>query len=132
VGEGAIEVYSFKTGKRKTLVQMGAYARFLPSGHLVYFHRGTLFVAPMDPSRLELTGPSVPVPEDVSFEGGTGTAEVTFSSGIFAYVAMDPQDRMRPIGLLDENGKWSRCRCQWQGSRILAFPRMESASQYGQ
>ncbi|HVP48949.1 MAG TPA: protein kinase [Bryobacteraceae bacterium] len=106
VGEGAIEAYSFKTQKRKTLVQMGAYPRFLPSGHVVYFHRGTLFAAPMDPSRLELTGPSFPLLEDVSFEGGTGTAEYTFSrSGIFAYVAIDPQDRMRPIGLLDAKGK---------------------------
>ena len=106
LGEGAIEVYSLKTGKRKTLVQMGAYPSFLPSGHLVYYHRGTLFAAPMDPSRLELTGPSIPVLEDVSFEGGTGTAEFTFSrSGIFAYVAIDPQDRMRPIVVLDGTGK---------------------------
>jgi serine/threonine-protein kinase len=126
IGEGAIEVQSFKTGMRKTLVEMGAYPRFLPSGHLVYFHRGTLFAAPMDPTRLELTGLSVPMLEEVSFQGGTGTAEFTFSgSGSFAYVAIDAQDRMRPIGLLDEKGirvaayqrclhdesrRWAKCR----------------------
>jgi hypothetical protein len=44
LGEGTIEVYSFQTRKRKTLVEMGAYPRFLPSGHLVYIQqniRGT-------------------------------------------------------------------------------------------
>jgi hypothetical protein len=50
-----------KTRLRKTLVQSGAYGRYLPSGHLTYMHRGTLFAAPMDLSRLELTGPPVPV-----------------------------------------------------------------------
>ena len=39
-GEGAIDVQSFKTGKRKTLVRPGAYGRYLPSGHMVYIHRG--------------------------------------------------------------------------------------------
>ena len=105
-GEGAIEVQSFKTGKRKTLVQTGAYGRYLPSGHLVYIHRGTLFSAPMDLGRLELTGPPVPVLEDVSFHPGTATAEFTFSqSGTFVYAAANPEEQMRPIGVVDREGK---------------------------
>ena len=60
----------------------------------------------MDAARLELTGSPVPVLEDVSFQGGTGTAGFTFSqSGIFVYVAASPEDQMRPIGLMDEKGK---------------------------
>ena len=43
-GEGSIEVQSLKTGERKTLVQPGGYGRYLPSGHLVYLHRGALFM----------------------------------------------------------------------------------------
>jgi tRNA A-37 threonylcarbamoyl transferase component Bud32 len=105
-GEGTIEVQSFKTGVRKTLVEAGAYARLLPSGHLVYIHRNTLFAAPMDPARLQLTGPAAPVLEDVSYHPGTGTAAFSFSqSGTFVYVANNPEDQMRPIGVLDEKGK---------------------------
>jgi serine/threonine-protein kinase len=105
-GEGTIEVQSFKTGKRKTLVQAGAYARYLPSGHLVYIHSGTLFAVRMDADRLELTGSPVPVLEDVSFHPGTGAAAFTFSqSGTFVYVAASPEDQMRPIGVMDEKGK---------------------------
>lgn len=60
----------------------------------------------MDAGRLELTGPPVPVLEDVAFLPGTGTAAFTFSqSGMFLYVATPPEDQMRPIGVMDEKGK---------------------------
>jgi serine/threonine protein kinase/dipeptidyl aminopeptidase/acylaminoacyl peptidase len=105
-GEGRIEVQPLKAGKRKILVQGGAYGRYLPSGHLVYMHRGTLYAVPMDLSRLELTGSPVPVLEDVGFEPGTGTAGFAFSrSGMFVYVAANPESQARPIGVMDPKGK---------------------------
>ena len=105
-GEANIDVQSFKTGKRKTLIEAGAYGRYLPSGHLIYVHRGTLFAAPMDLSRLELTGQPVPVLEDVNFQTGTGAAGFTFSSsGTLAYVAANPEDQLRPISVVDQSGK---------------------------
>jgi len=105
-GEGSIDVQSFKSGKRKTLVESGAYGRYLPSGYLVYMHRNTLFAAPMDATRLELTGPSAPVLEDVSFRPGTGTAAFAFSqSGIFVYTARNAEDRMKTVTILDERGQ---------------------------
>jgi len=105
-GEGTIEVYSFKTRKHKTLVQTGAYGRYLPSGHLVYIHQRTLFAAPMDAGRMELTDPPVAVLDDVSFHPAAGIAEFTFSqSGTFAYIATSPEDQLRPIGVMDQQGK---------------------------
>lgn len=106
VGDGAIEVQSLETGKRKTLVQTGAYGRYLPSGHLVYMHAGTLFAVPMDVSALQLTGQPAPIIEDVSFHDATGTAGFTFSqSGTFVYVAAGRENQMRPIVVIDEKGK---------------------------
>ena len=43
----------------------GAGAQWLPRGHLVYARHDTLFVAPFDRSRREVTGPSVPVLDGV-------------------------------------------------------------------
>ena len=53
-----------------TVVQRGAYhGRYLPSGHLVYLHDGTLFAAAFDLNRLVVTGPpelrQVPHPSTV-------------------------------------------------------------------
>jgi len=126
-GDGTIEAFSFKTGKRKVLVQAGAYGRYLPSGHLVYIHGGTLFAAPMDVDRLELTGTAIPILEDVSFHPSSGAAGFTFSqSGTFVYVAALPEKQ--PILLIDEKGnveplpipkaKYSRPRPSPDGARL--------------
>jgi Tol biopolymer transport system component/predicted Ser/Thr protein kinase len=90
--DSTILVQSTKTGQRKTLFK-GAYgAHYLPtspnSGHLVYMHDGTLFAAPVDPKRLELTGPASPVIEDVSGNSGNAYGRFDFTpSGTFVYLA---------------------------------------------
>src|SRR4029077_14890718 len=49
-------VQQLPTGARR-IVQRGAYyGRYVPSGHLVYIHEGTLFAVPFDLDRLEVTG----------------------------------------------------------------------------
>jgi serine/threonine-protein kinase len=59
-GVGArVEWLSLETGQRKVLVEDGADARYVPTGHLVFVRRGTLMAAPFSLSRLEITGPAV-------------------------------------------------------------------------
>jgi eukaryotic-like serine/threonine-protein kinase len=61
----SIEVFSFQTGVRKTILKNGFLARYLPSGYLVYIRENTLFAARFDLSRLALTGVPQPVLEDI-------------------------------------------------------------------
>lgn len=61
-----IDALSFADGRVKTLVEGVSSARYLASGHLAWVARQTLFVAPFDPDRLELTGPAVPIVDDVA------------------------------------------------------------------
>ena len=56
-----IEVMSLADHRRKTLVRGGTFGRYLPSGHLVYVNRGTLFAVPFDVDRLEVHGTPAPV-----------------------------------------------------------------------
>ena len=57
----AIEVLSLETGK-VTVVHLGGYfGRYLPTGHLVYIHEGTLFAVPLDLARLKTEGAPVPI-----------------------------------------------------------------------
>ena len=67
-GPGAlrIDVLAFADATARTLMEGVSYARYLASGHLAWVARQTLFVAPFDLQRLELTGPAVPVVEDIA------------------------------------------------------------------
>ena len=87
VGEPYIEVQSLETGERKTLQQGGIYGRYLPTGHLAYVREGTLFAAPFDLGRLEVTGPPTPIVEDVQISQVTASAQFDFSqTGTLVYL----------------------------------------------
>ena len=84
--ETTIDVQSFETGERRTLVKGGVSGYYLPTGHLIYLRRGTLFAAPMDAATLRLTEPAVPVLVDVSGHAGSGGGHFSFSeTGVFLY-----------------------------------------------
>ena len=71
-----IAVVSLATGKQKILIKGGTFGRYAASGHLLYARGGTLFAAPFDVNRLEVTGAAFPVAEGVfqNTNGGAGYA----------------------------------------------------------
>jgi len=81
-------VQRLKTGERTTVLRGGYYARYVPSGHLLYIARGTLFALPFDLDRLTVAGPAMPVIEGVATNQAiTGGAQYSVSnSGAIAYV----------------------------------------------
>jgi serine/threonine-protein kinase len=83
-----IDILSFKTGKRKTVLRGGFFGRYLPSGHLIYMHENTLLAAPFDLNRLAVTGAPQPVLEDVSTVSRFGAANLGLSqSGTLVYIS---------------------------------------------
>jgi Tol biopolymer transport system component len=74
-----IIVYSMASGQRKTVLRGGSYARYLPSGQMVYMREGTLFAVAFDLDRLEVRGTPVPVLDQVGYNAGTASAQVDFS-----------------------------------------------------
>jgi eukaryotic-like serine/threonine-protein kinase len=90
-----VEALSLPTGPRKVLVEDGADARYLPSGHIVFMRLGVLMAAPFDPVRLELTGPAVPVLPDVrqalnmdnDFDNSGAAQFVISPLGLLAYAS---------------------------------------------
>jgi serine/threonine-protein kinase len=94
---------SLKNGQRKTLIEGGADARYVSTGHLVYLKRGTLMAVPFDLRRLEITGAPVGMVADVmqaaniqpiQIDSGAGQYALS-PSGTLAYVngGVFPQDR---------------------------------------
>lgn len=103
-----IDVVSIKTGQLKTLQHGGYSGRYVVtpngSGRLIYLRHGTLFAAPFNIERLEVTGTPVPVLEKVT--SGTGGGNFAFSSsGTFVYLAGEEQQGYRKVFWADASGK---------------------------
>ena len=85
--EASIQVWSLKTGQKKTVQRGGYYGRFVPNGRLVYVHSGTLFAAPFDPARSEVKGVPAPLLDDLAANVAFGGGQFDFSqNGIFVYL----------------------------------------------
>ena len=82
--EAEIVVRSLDTGQQQTLIRGGIAARYVPTGHLVYFSAGTLLAVPFDLRALALSGAPVPVAEDVA------SADVPGRAAANAHIAISP------------------------------------------
>jgi serine/threonine-protein kinase len=101
---------TLKSNSRKVLIPEGGAARYVPTGHLVYALAGSLYAAPFDVRRLEVSGAAVPVVEGVKRGLTRATSDVAqfdFSSdGSLIYIpgpAM-PLLRQYSLGLFTPNG----------------------------
>ena len=103
--EATIVALSLDSGEKKVLVEGGTRPTYLPSGHLAWVRSGVVLVAPFDRDKLELTGPAVPLVEDVSYAPAFGHAAVRFSaSGSLVYVSSRGSDQ-RVLVWVDHNGE---------------------------
>ncbi|MEE8147063.1 MAG: protein kinase, partial [Longimicrobiales bacterium] len=83
--EDSISVVSLETGQITMLFQ-GAMARYAHSGHIVYTSgEGTLFAAPFDIERLEVTGPSRTLLEGIRVTGTSGSYFELSATGVLVY-----------------------------------------------
>jgi serine/threonine protein kinase/Tol biopolymer transport system component len=104
-----IVVQSLEGGTRKTLIEGGSDARYVPTGHVVYALGATLFAMRFDLAKLEVTGGAVPVVEGVRRGGAfgqTGKAHFAFSdTGSLAYIPGPlSQAGQQEVALFDRNG----------------------------
>ena len=90
--EPEIVVRSLVTGEQQTVIRGGIDARYVSSGHLVYFSTGTLLAVPFDSRALKVVGAPVAVAENVASglvpgRALNGVAHFAVSrSGTLAYV----------------------------------------------
>ena len=105
---GATIVFqSLPAGPRKVLAQDAYFGRYVPSGHLLYVHESTLFAAPLDLDRLEVTGPAVPVLEDIATGVTNGSAQYAVSNtGTLVFATKEILiNGFAPLASLDRHGK---------------------------
>ena len=82
-----IVAQSIATGERKIIIQGGADARYLPTGHLVYAVGGSVVAVAFDVKKLEATGSPVPMVAGVARpSAGSGVASFSLSdNGTLVY-----------------------------------------------
>ncbi len=107
MGEQAIAVQPLGTGARRVLGVKGACPRYATTGHLVFVHDDlSLMAAPFDLGRLDVTGPAVPVAEDVLLHQPSGAAQYAFSnSGSLIYLASGAALTEAKLVWVDRRGK---------------------------
>ena len=127
--DGTIVAEALPKGEGKTLVRGGYFGRYLPSGHLVYMHQGTLFAVAMDQDRLETHGQPKPVLEHVAGNSGLGFGQFAASAAdAFVYVPGQAGGSASPVLWADSSGKtsplrstpadWSNIRFSPDGQRV--------------
>jgi len=74
-------VLDLESRARRTLIENASFARYVPTGHLIFGHEGAVHIAPFDAERREVTGPPVPLPEPVLYNSELGVPYLAFSAG---------------------------------------------------
>jgi serine/threonine-protein kinase len=104
--DASIEVISLRDRRKKVLMRGGTYARYLPSGHLVYVNRGTLFAVPFDVSSLEIRGVPTPVLNQVAYSSNNGDAGFESSrTGTMVYESGSARGGAVTVQWLESDGK---------------------------
>ena len=101
-----IAMLDVETGETRALIESGSEARYSPSGHLVYGHRGDLRAVPFDAVRRKITGDSRLVVPGVRTNA---LGQVSFSlaaNGTLAYVPGEAvETRQNALVWVDEQGR---------------------------
>ena len=79
-----VVVQSVRSGERHVVIRGGNAARFVSTGHILYFSDGGLFGVPFDERRLETAGERIPLIDDVI--GGFPAFDVS-DNGSLIYIA---------------------------------------------
>ncbi|MFY9530333.1 MAG: protein kinase [Candidatus Acidiferrales bacterium] len=125
--DARIGVLLLETGEQRVLVEGGTYARYVPSGHLVYARAGGLLAVPFDLKRLEVTGTPVSLLEGVSTNPFFGVADFSTSAdGSLAYVPGGSSAGEATLSWVDRNGATQALPAP---PRAYMFPRLSPDGQ---
>ena len=89
-GDMRVALLSLETGEHRILIEPGAYAQYVPTGHLIYAWAGNLHAVPFDLEKLKVKGPSVLVHKGVWMTGMGSSAFFNVSeNGTLVYVPIE-------------------------------------------
>jgi len=100
---GSVVLFVPETGEIIPLIERGIAPHYVPSGHIVYLAASGVMAVPFDLATNSVTGPSVPVLDDVRIEANL-FPQLTFSAdGWLAYIPGTDMGISTPVWV-DRNG----------------------------
>ena len=103
--EARIMLLSLETGQSQLLIDGGSDARYIPTGHIVYWHSGAIWSVPFDLSSRRLGGAAVVVLPDVMLAEANGHAHFAVAAdGTVAYLSGADPNGERGVMLVDRTG----------------------------
>ncbi len=101
-----IEVVTLADHRRKVLVRGGTSPHYLPTGHLIYTNKSTLFGVPFDLDKLEVRGAAVPLVSDIaSSQSGVGQFDISATGTLIYRKASQAAASNSTIEWVDASGK---------------------------
>jgi hypothetical protein len=87
-----VELLNLQTLERKPLVNNGSYARYIPTGHILFVRDSALMAQAFDEDEMELVGEPIQMEEEVHFDRLTGAAFYDVSSdGTLVYAPREEE-----------------------------------------
>jgi serine/threonine-protein kinase len=99
-----IEVQSVRGGSRKILVQGATFGRYFHSGYLTYVNQGTLYAVRFDPSSLTVSGPPIPLLDEVAYSPLFGYAQMDSSRSGMVIYRKGTESQQSVIASIDRTG----------------------------
>jgi serine/threonine-protein kinase len=106
LGDSRIEWLDMETGERRLVVEDGIYGRYLANGNLAFVRGGSLFVAPFDLDRLEITGPPIAVLDGVHYSHFEAFAHCAVAeNGTIVHIPRTTLEPARTVVWVDREGR---------------------------
>ncbi|HXG57053.1 MAG TPA: hypothetical protein VNJ03_16870 [Vicinamibacterales bacterium] len=103
--EARIMLLSLDDGKSRLLIDGGSDARYMPSGHIVYWRLGDLWSVPFDLASRQLRDSAVAVVRNVMLAEANGHAHFTAAAdGTMAYLSGPDPASESSVVLVDRDG----------------------------
>jgi serine/threonine-protein kinase len=119
---GCLVVHPLPAGPARIVRCGGSSFRYIASGHVLYFHRGTLFALPFDLRTLNATGAAFPVVEGVVGNGASGAASFSASAdGTLVYIPGRNAGAEAGIDLIDRSGRIDKLPLAPQNWQTMSF-----------
>ncbi len=100
ISKGDAVIFSLETGDKRIVVPGGEYARYVPTGHLIYARAGAIEAMPFSLATLEVTGRRMPILEGVLLDSRSGVVYLAFSDdGSLVYAPGSDIQRSIPTWL---------------------------------